>query len=85
VVETPAPIEAIPGYGYGAGGGFGGGGGMGGGGFSLGGIGDLIGLGIGAWVLTEVIDRIDSNDRIPRPVPVPNPPPPISGYYWIYL
>jgi hypothetical protein len=84
IEEDPLAVDAIPGYGYGAGGGFGGGG-MGGGGFGLGGIGELIGLGIGAWVLTEVIDRIDSNDRIPRPVPVPNPPPPISGYNWIYL
>jgi hypothetical protein len=88
VVETPAAVEPIPGYGYGSVGGFGGGGmgGFGGGGgFGFGGIGELIGLGIGAWVLTEVIDQIDSNDNIPRPVPVPNPPPPISGYNWIYL
>lgn len=87
IVETPAPVEAIPGYGYGSVGGFGGGGGLGGGGgIGFGGIGELIGLGIGAWVLTEVIDQIDSNDNnVPRPVPVPNPPPPISGYNWVYL
>lgn len=84
--ETPA---GVPGYGYGSGGGFGGGqfggsGSMGGGGFNLGGVGELIGLGIGAWVLTEVIDKIDSNDNR-RWTPVPNPPPPISGFNWVYL
>lgn len=85
IEETPAAVGAIPGYGYGSDGGFGGGGGLGGGGgIGFGGIGELIGLGIGAWVLTEVIGQIDDND-IPRPVPVPNPPPPISGYNWIYL
>ena len=86
IEETPA---AIPGYGYGSAGGFGGGpmgGGFGGGGggFSMGGIGELIGLGIGAWVLTEVIDRVDSNDS-KQWTPVPNPPQPISGYNWVYL
>ncbi|MBL8889678.1 MAG: carboxypeptidase regulatory-like domain-containing protein [Planctomycetaceae bacterium] len=83
VEETPA---AIPGYGYGGGGfgggPFGGGGGMGG--FGLGGVGELIGLGIGAWVLTEVIDKIDDNDG-QQWTPVPNPPPPVSGYNWVYL
>ncbi|MDP1562395.1 MAG: hypothetical protein Q8M16_13540 [Pirellulaceae bacterium] len=86
IEETPA---GVPGYGYGSGGGFGGGqfggsGGMGGGGFNLGGIGELIGLGIGAWVLTKVIDKIDSNDN-KQWKPIPNPPPPISGYNWVYL
>jgi hypothetical protein len=84
VEEDPA---GVPGYGYGggygAGGGYGGGG-FGGGGFSMGGIGELIGLGIGAWVLTEVIDKIDSNDS-KQWVPVPNPPAPISGFNWVYL
>jgi hypothetical protein len=66
--------------------GFGGGsmGGGFGGGLGMSGVGELIGLGIGAWVLTEVIDQIDGNN-IPRPVPVPNPPAPVSGYTWVYL
>jgi hypothetical protein len=86
VEETPV---GVPGYGYGSGGGFGGGqfggSGMGGGGgFNMSGIGELIGLGIGAWVLTEVVDKIDSNDN-KQWTPVPNPPAPISGFNWVYL
>lgn len=85
VVVDPVPA-GVPGYGYGSGGGFGGGmgGGMGGGGMNLSGIGELIGLGIGAWVLTEVIDKIDSNDT-KQWTPIPNPPQPISGFNWVYL
>lgn len=92
VVEETTIIEEVPvagppmgGYGYGGGGygPYGGGGGIGG--FNLSGVGDLIGLGIGAWVLTEVIDQIDDDNNIPTPVPVPNPPTPISGYTYIYL
>ena len=56
----------------------------GGGGFNMSGIGELIGLGIGAWVLTEVVDKIDSNDN-KQWTPVPNPPAPISGFNWVYL
>lgn len=86
VEEMPAPVGPTPAYGgYGYGGGFGGAGGGGFGGFNLSGVGDLIGLGIGAWVLTEVIDQIDDDNNVPTPVPVPNPPAPISGYTYVYL
>lgn len=84
VVVDPvaAPVGGCCGAGgYGGYGGYGGGG-MGG--FNLSGVGDLIGLGIGAWVLTEVIDQIDNNN-IPTPVPVPTPPQPASGFTYVYL
>lgn len=89
IEEDPVPLlpPQVPGYGYGAPMGFGGGpmGGGFGGGFGMSGIGELIGLGIGAWVLTEVIDQVGDDNNIPRPVPVPNPPAPVSGYTWVYL
>ncbi len=54
------------------GGGFGGGG-FGGGGGGFGGFGDIIGLAIGGWVLSELFDSIDRNDNnvVQQPVVVP--------------
>lgn len=73
--------------GFGGSGGFGGGG-FGGGGFNLSGIGDLIGLGIGAWLFSEIIDQIDDDNdvpRVPQPIQVPNPPPARSGFTTIFI